>query len=90
MESLKWSDRMVQKNQINTKTKPASEIEYRMPDDGNVSIESVVDTSSRMFLTVTLLTIAFVLQRHIMIRGANIFAAIVAFVGKLIGAIISI
>ncbi len=59
-------------------------------DEGTVSIESVVDTSSRMFLSVTLLTIAFALQRHIMIQGANIFAAIVAFVGKLIGAIISI
>ncbi len=61
-----------------------------MPDDGNVSIESVVDTCSRMFLSVSLLTIAFVLQRHIMIQGANIFAAIAAFIGKIVGAIITV
>ncbi len=84
-------DTMFQKNHINACT-TQDKVEYAMlmSDEGNVSIESVVDTASRMFLSVTLLTIAFTLQRHIMIQGANIFASIIAFVGKLVGAIISI
>ncbi len=66
------------------------EKEDAMPDDGSVSIESVVDTASRMFLSVALLAVAFNLQRHIMIAGANIFAPVVIFIGRIIGAAIPI
>ncbi len=74
----------------NVKTSTKAGLECNIQDNGTVSIESVVDTCSRMFLSVALLTIAFVLQRHIMIQGANIFAAIAAFVGKIVGAIITV
>jgi hypothetical protein len=57
---------------------------------GSISIEATVDAAARVFLSVSFLGMVFSLQRHIMYQGANIFAAIASFVGKIIGAIITI
>ncbi|WAM22534.1 MAG: hypothetical protein OI715_00135 (plasmid) [Candidatus Methanoperedens sp.] len=57
---------------------------------GSVSIEATVDTAARVFLSVSFLAMVFALQRSIIYQGANIYAALAVFLGKIIGAIITI
>ncbi len=67
-------------------------VKSRKDDDnrGAISIEATVDTAARVFLSVSFLAMVFSLQRNIIYQGANIYAALAAFIGKIIGAIITI